>query len=103
VLLTPQGQSDEDEEQKNPYNHFAVLMPVVMTTTAEANAVWGCLIDEMPDEMPEALAELVQAVSAHMANAVSYTNPIYVNSELCKALGLMRQIDDLLVCRCWQR
>ena len=104
VSLTPYTDSEEnDDEVKNPYNHFAILMPVVITNMADANAVWGCLMDEMPDEVPEEIAALMARIGAHMENAISYTNTIYVNSELEKALACMREADMLLDCGCWER
>jgi uncharacterized repeat protein (TIGR01451 family) len=104
VAVDPFVDNKDDEKwEEQPYNHFAILMPVVVTNMGDATSTWGCLIDELPEEVPEAIAQLMDQISLHMANATSYTNTIYVNSELEKALSCMKAVDALLDCGCWEQ
>ncbi len=78
----------------------AVLQPIVATMLEKANTIWHCLQQNLPEEVPENLQEMLDEVQEHMANASLLYNPIYANGELNKALALMKEINDALGCGC---
>jgi len=102
VTLVPFAER-EYEEENNPFNYFAILMPVVKTNIAKANSIMECLVAHLPEEVPEEIDALMAEIGAHMENAISYSNTIYVNSELEKALTGMREVSMLLESGCWEQ
>ncbi|MHC1608686.1 MAG: hypothetical protein ACXQS3_00495 [Candidatus Methanofastidiosia archaeon] len=82
----------------------SIMMPIVAVELRESNSIWACMTDTieagLDDAMLAQIAPLADEVQLHMENAGSLSNPVYASGELNKAMALMVQINDLLVCDC---
>jgi parallel beta-helix repeat protein len=76
--------------------------PLVITQLANANSMWTCLMDNLPDdpELMEEVEPMLEAVQAHMGNATSISNYVQANGELRQALAIMAEIDAMCECEC---
>ena len=85
----------------NNTSPMAIYMPLVRTNLSIANDGWSCLLENLPEEVPEDIATILGEVSMHMENAQSLSNPIGTNGELIKAINLMKQISSELELGCF--
>jgi hypothetical protein len=78
--------------------------PLVITQLANANSMWTCLMDNLPDdpELMEEVEPMLEDVQAHMGNATSIANYIQANGELRQTLSIMEEIDAMCECGCFQ-
>ncbi len=98
----------EENGYETPYPSTigpSIMMPIVATELREDNAIWACITDTieaggLDDAMLAQIAPLADEVQLHMENACSLSNPIYASGQLNKAMALMVQINNLLVCDC---
>ncbi len=74
--------------------------PLMNYHLIQANTIWSCIAENLPEEIPEDVQEMIGQAQEHMANAASLSNPIYSNGELVKAIKLMENISEALGCEC---
>jgi len=78
------------EEDECP---FALMKPLVNDRLNTIIEAWNCVSCNLPEDLPCEMESKICSIQTHMGNAVSLSNPIYVNGELFKAKTL---IDDIV-------
>ncbi len=81
-------------------NLFAIYMPLATYHLNQANTLFACISENLPEEVPEDIQAMLEQMQMHMANAASLSNPIYSNGELLKAIKIMEKISEALGCGC---
>ncbi|MBN1786471.1 MAG: hypothetical protein JW825_05765 [Candidatus Methanofastidiosa archaeon] len=84
----------------NDVSPFATLKPLMNTYLEKLNNAWDCLLSQLPAEPSDELDVLFSSLQAHMNNAMSISNPIFVMGELSKALDVMSQIEAEMQISC---
>ncbi|HPR42301.1 MAG TPA: hypothetical protein PK718_07140 [Candidatus Methanofastidiosa archaeon] len=79
---------------------MALYMPLVRTNLAKANMYWECILENLPEEVPESVSALVNEVGGYMQEAITLTNPIATNAKLINAINLMVQINGEMELEC---
>ena len=79
---------------------IAAFMPVKNYHLAQVNAYLTCIEDNLPDEVPDDVQELLDEVQEHIDNANTTGNSIYANNELLKALKCCEDIQEKLGITC---
>lgn len=78
-----------DEDDESP---FAIFKPLVINQLSIINEKWNCVLCNLPEDVSNVLESKICSIQNHMKNAVSLSNPVYVNSELFKANNLINDI-----------
>ncbi len=91
---------ETQNDAKTLINPFAIFKPIANTQLSNANTIWNCIAENLPEEIPAEVQEMIEEAQTHMANATSLSNPIYSNGELVKAIKLMENISEALGCEC---
>jgi hypothetical protein len=90
----------KEEDEGNLWDPI-VMKPLVTFALGKANTIWACLLEQMPQEVPEDLQILLEEVQGRMVNAAMLSNPVLANGALNQAMALMKQISEELDCGCY--
>ena len=79
-----------------PTNNISVgaFIPLYKVKLVQALEMWNCILAQLPEEVPEDVATLIESVQSFMNGAITLSNPIYANGQLSKAIEQMGLIQD---------
>jgi hypothetical protein len=81
-------------------NPVAAFMPVKSHHLTQVNAYLMCIEDNLPEDVPQDIQELLDLMQEHIDNANATGNTIYANNELLRALDLCEEIATELGITC---
>jgi len=87
----------EEEFFANP---IAAFMPVKNYHLRQVNTCLGCIEENLPEDVPEDVQNLLDEMQEHINNANTTGNSIYANNELLKALKRCEDIQEKLGITC---
>jgi len=87
----------EEELFANP---IAAFMPVKNYHLRQVNTCLGCIEENLPEDVPGDVQNLLDEMQEHINNANTTGNSIYANNELLKALKCCEDIQEKLGITC---
>jgi hypothetical protein len=81
-------------------NPIAAFMPVKNYHLRMVMACQQCIEENLPDDVPQDVQDLLDEMQAYLDNANTTGNTIYANNELLKALDCCEKIQEQLGITC---
>ena len=81
-------------------NPIAAFRPIAMYHLRQVNTCLECITDNLPEDVPEDVQNLLDEMQEHINNANTTGNSIYANNELLKALKCAEDIQEKLGITC---
>ncbi|MCK4310893.1 MAG: hypothetical protein KAV80_05515, partial [Methanomicrobia archaeon] len=89
-----------EEEAAVTANPIAAFIPVKNYHLRQVNTCLGCIGENLPEDVPGDVQELLDEMQEHINNANTTGNTIYANNELLKALKCCEDIQEKLGITC---
>ncbi|MEA1993551.1 MAG: hypothetical protein U9N35_04045 [Euryarchaeota archaeon] len=79
-------------KEKAQVNPIATFLPLKNYRLAQVNTCLGCIEENLPDDTPIDVQNLLDEMQTHSDNVNTTGNTTYANNELLKSIEILEQV-----------